>query len=151
MSKFKYFQKITFSFEFYQKVFKFECTWTMVAAHIYVTKYNKRYILSTFEENETFALSNRIYNKLSNDTKIIEIEVILLKTQLLQSVYFLLFSLYFAHYFVHYLRINLADKMSLFVVLGHILPVPSQSYCTISQAPGIQIQTDRTVQQNAWF
>ena len=58
----------------------------------YVIQYNKRYILSTFEKIEIFALSNRRLNKLSNDTKFIKIKVILLKVQLLQSVYFLLFS-----------------------------------------------------------
>ena len=78
-----------------------------------VTQYNKRYILSTFEKIEMFALSYRRFNKLSNDTKVIKIEVILLKIQVLQSTKFLLFSLYFAHCFAHYLRINLADKMSL--------------------------------------
>ena len=71
------------------------------------------YILSSFENIELFALSKRRFNKLSNDTKFVNIDVILLKVQLLQSVYFLLFSLYFTHYFVHYLRMNLADKMSL--------------------------------------
>ena len=40
-------------------------------------------------------------------------EGIVLKIQVLQSVNFLLFSLYFTHCFTHYLRINLADKMSL--------------------------------------
>ena len=39
--------------------------------------------------------------------------MILLKFQVLQSVNFLLFSLYFTHCFAHYLRINLAYKMSL--------------------------------------
>ena len=58
-------------------------------------------------------LSNRWINKLFNDTKFINIEVILLKIQVLQSVNFLLFSLYFTHCFAHYLRINLADIMSL--------------------------------------
>ena len=45
--------------------------------------------------------------------KIVKIEVILLKVQLLQHVFSLLFYLHFAHHFVHYLRINLPDKMSL--------------------------------------
>ena len=80
---------------------------------MYVTQYIKRYILSTFETIEILAWSNRRFNKLYNDTKFVKTEVILLKVQLLQSVYFLLFSLYFTHCFVHYLRINLADKMSL--------------------------------------
>ena len=77
----------------------------------YVTQYNKRYLLSTFEKMEAFALSNRGFNKLSNYTKFVKIEVILLKVQALQSVNFLLFSLYFTHCFVHYLRINLANKI----------------------------------------
>ena len=62
-------------------------------------------------------LTHEFNNKLSNDTKFIDIEVILLKIQVLQSVNFLLFSSYFthcfAHCFAHYLRINLADIMSL--------------------------------------
>ena len=63
-----------------------------------VTQYNKRYILSTFEEkNEIFASSYRRCNKLSNDTKFIKIEV---KNSEIQH-------LYFAHYFVHYLRMFL--------------------------------------------
>ena len=83
---------------------------------VFVTQYNKRYILSTFEEIENVALStsNRRFSKLSNDTKFMKIEVTLLKVQLLQScINFLLFSLYFTHHFVHCLRINLADKMYL--------------------------------------
>ena len=79
----------------------------------FVTQYNKRYILSTLDKIEMFALSNRIFNKLSNYTKFINIEVIRLKIQVLQSVNFLLFSLYLTHSFAHYLRINLADFMSL--------------------------------------
>ena len=78
----------------------------------FVTQYNKRSILSRFEKIEIFAFSNRIFHKLSNDTKFVEIEVILLKVQVLQSVNFLLFSLYFTHSSVH-------DKIT-FVVLGHI-------------------------------
>ena len=69
--------------------------------------------MSTFEKIEMFALSNRRFNKLSRNTKFIKIEVILLKIQVLQSVHFLLFSLYFTLCFVQYLRINLVDKMSL--------------------------------------
>ena len=78
---------------------------------IYVTQHNKRYIFSTFEKIKMFALSNRRFNKLSNDTKLIKIEVTLLKIQVLQSTTFLLFSLYLTHCFVHYLRINLANKI----------------------------------------
>ena len=80
---------------------------------IYVTQYNKRDIMSTFENIEILALSNRRFYKLSNDTKFIKIEVIFLKIQASQCVNFLLFSLYFAHYFFHYLRMNQADIMSL--------------------------------------
>ena len=79
----------------------------------------KRYILTCLLlKKMRFLHSIRRFNKLSNDTKIIKIEGIVLKIQVLQSLYFLLFSIYFAHYFVHYLRMNLADKMSL--LLGHI-------------------------------
>ena len=67
------------------------------------------------------ALSNRKFNKLSNDTKFVKIEVILLEVQLLQSVYFLLFSLYFPHYFVQSLSQNELGRQDVpFVVLGHI-------------------------------
>ena len=76
-----------------------------------VTQYNKRYIMSNSEKVEMFAISNRTFNKLSNNAQFLKIELRLLEIQLLQSVYFLSFSLYFAHYFVHYLRINLANKM----------------------------------------
>ena len=55
----------------------------------YVTQYNKRYILSTFEKIEIGALSNRRFNQLSNDT------------------------IFYTLCFVHYLWINLADKMYL--------------------------------------
>ena len=55
--------------------------------------------LSTFEKIEIFALSNRRFNELSNGTKFVKIEAILLKIQVLQSVNFLLFSLYFTHMF----------------------------------------------------
>ena len=78
-----------------------------------MTKYNKRYILSTFDKIEISALSIRRFNKLSNDTKIVKFEVVLLKIHLLQSVYFLLFYLYFENYFIHFLRMKLADKMCL--------------------------------------
>ena len=60
-------------------------------------------------------LTGDFNNKLSSDTKSIKIEVILLKVQLLQSVY--LFLLYFTHYFVHYLRINLESQRYLMSIL----------------------------------
>ena len=63
--------------------------------------------LCTFEKIEIFALSNRRFNKLSNDTKFEMIKLTI------DNVYFLLFSLYFANYFGHYLRMNLANKMYL--------------------------------------
>ena len=64
----------------------------------YVTQYNKRYILSTFEKIEIFALSNIRFNKLSN---------------------FLLFSLHFTHCFAH--SQNKPGRQDVpFVVLGHI-------------------------------
>ena len=81
-------------------------------SRLYVTQYNKRYILSTCEKIEILALSNRGFNKLSNDTKFIKIKVILLEIPFTKSI-FLLFSVYFANYFVNYLRMDLADKMYL--------------------------------------
>ena len=102
-----------------------------------VTQYKKRYILSTFEKIEMFALSYRRSNKLSNDTKFIKFEVILLKIQGLQSVDLFLFSLYFTHCFAHYLIINLADKMSLLLywvmsMMKCIKTLPKSPYTTLS-------------------
>ena len=64
---------------------------------------------------------NRRFNKLSNDTKFIKIEVILLKVQLLQSVNFLLSSLYtFYTLFCSLSQNELGRQDVPFVVLGHI-------------------------------
>ena len=93
-----------------------------------MTQYNKRDMMSTFENIEILALSNRRFYKLSNDTKFIKIEVIFLKIQASQCVNFLLFSLYFAHYFVHYLRMNLADIMSLLLYWVTIVIVHDTYY-----------------------
>ena len=54
-----------------------------LCGYMSVTQYNKRYSLSTFEKNEIFVLSNRRFNKLSNDIKFVKIDMILLKVQLL--------------------------------------------------------------------
>ena len=80
---------------------------------INVTQYNKRYILSTSEEVEIFALSNRGLDKLYNDTQFQKIEMRLLKIQLLQSLYFCLFSLLFCTLFC-----SLSHNVP-FVVLGY--------------------------------
>ena len=63
-----------------------------------MTQYNKRYILSTLEKIEIFALSNsnRRFKKLSNYTKLIKIEVILLKIKVYQ-VRISFYSLYILH------------------------------------------------------
>ena len=45
----------------------------------YVTSRNKRYLMSNFENYEIFAIFKRELNKLSNDTRIIKIEALLLK------------------------------------------------------------------------
>ena len=78
-----------------------------------------------------FALSTRRFNKCSNDTKFPnKIEVILLKEQLLQSLYFILFYLYFTHYCVHYIICHIChmikemshlSKMSISIFLHHFL------------------------------
>ena len=88
---------------------------------LYVTQYNKRFILSTFEKIEIVALSNRRFNKLSNDTKFVKIEVILLKIQVLQSVNFLLFSLIFYTLFCSLSQNKPGRQDVPFVVLGHIM------------------------------
>ena len=62
-----------------------------------------------FWENEIFALSKKQLNKLSNDTKHTEIELLLLKIWEKVGVFFLLLSLYFTSYFAQYLKISLAD------------------------------------------
>ena len=85
----------------------------------YVTQYNKRCILSTFEKTEIFALSNRRFNKLSNDTKLVKIEVILLQVQVLQSVNFLLFSFYILHTVWSLSQNKPGRQDEPFVVLGH--------------------------------
>ena len=61
---------------------------------------NTKKVVYFWRKKMRFLLTEDL-NKLSNDTKLIKIEVILLKVQILQSVYFFLFSIYFAHYFVH--------------------------------------------------
>ena len=87
-----------------------------ISHELYVTQYNKKYILSTSEKIEICVISNS-----SNDTQFLKIKVILLEIQLLHSVYFLLFSLYSAYFVVRYHRINLANKMSLFCTGSHML------------------------------
>ena len=52
--------------------------------------------------------------------KVVKIEVILLKIQVLQSVNFLFFSLYFTHCFVHHFKMNPGRQDVPFVVPGHI-------------------------------
>ena len=79
------------------------------------------YILSTFDNIEIFALSNR-FNKLSSDTKFVKIEVILLKIQVLQIVNFLLFIFIF-YTLICSLSQNKPGRQDVpFVVLGHIDP-----------------------------
>ena len=50
-----------------------------VHTHLLLCICDQRFILSTFEQIEIFALPNRRFNKLSNDTKFVKIEVILYK------------------------------------------------------------------------
>ena len=89
------------------------------SAKALVTQYNKRYILCTFEKIEIFVLSNWRFNKISNNTKFIKLEGIILKIQVLQSVNFLLFSLYLTLFCS--LSQNEAGRQDVpFVVLGHI-------------------------------
>ena len=55
------------------------------------------------------AISIRKLNKLSNDTKVIQIEALQLKIWQKDSVYFLLFPLFLTIYFAQYLKTSLAD------------------------------------------
>ena len=83
-----------------------------------MTQYNKRYILFVFDKIEILASSNMRFNKLSDDTKFVKIEVILLKIQVLQSVNFLLFSLFYTLF--GSLSQNKPGRQDVpFVVLGH--------------------------------
>ena len=61
------------------------------------------------KKNEIFALSDR---------RFVKIEVILLKIQLLISLYFLLFALNFTPYFVNYLRMKLGQQDVPFECIG---------------------------------
>ena len=61
------------------------------------------------------------------DTKFVKNEVIPLKVQLLQSVYFLLFSWYLTHHFVLSQSQNKLGRQDVpFNVLGHIYVVNSE-------------------------
>ena len=69
--------------------------------------------MSTSEKVESFAKSNRGFNKLSNNTQFLKIEVIILEIQLLQQ-------LYTAQYLCS-LSQNIPGRQDVpFVVLGHI-------------------------------
>ena len=46
---------------------------------LYVTSHNKRYLMSNFENVEIFAVCKRVFNKFSNDTNLLKIELQLLK------------------------------------------------------------------------
>ena len=50
-----------------------------VSTTTYVTSHNNMYLKSIFDKYEMFAISKREINKLSNDTKLLRIEVLLLK------------------------------------------------------------------------
>ena len=89
----------------------------------YVTQYNKRYILSTFDKIEIFAFSIRRFNKLFNDTKFMNIEVILLKYELNFSFIFFIFYTLFCS-----LSQNKPGRQDVpFVVLGNMLSPCSRS------------------------
>ena len=100
---------------------------------VYVTQYNKRYILSTFEKIEIFVLSNRRFNKHSNDTKFIKIgRDSFENTSFTKCEFpFILFVFYTLFLFAHYLRINLADIMSLLLswVTFYISKVQTDQKC----------------------
>ena len=104
--------------------FKIDIRYLLLWLVTYVPNTTKGNSCLFLKKKSDFALYNRRFNKLSNDTKFVKIEVILLKVQALQSVHFLLFSLYFTHCFVHYLRHKPGRQDVPFVVLGHIICFP---------------------------
>ena len=65
--------------------------------------------MSIFERYEICTLSKRQLNKLSDDTKLIIIELLLLQNEEKYGLFFLLFSLYFTRYFAQFLKISLTD------------------------------------------
>ena len=99
---------------------KWEIGWNFIQC-VYVTQYNKRHILSTSEQIEIFAICNRGFNKLSNDTQFLKIEVILLEIQILQSLYFPLFYWFICTLFCSLSQNEPGLHDVPFVVLGHIL------------------------------
>ena len=72
---------------------------------------------TSHNENEIVALSKKLLNKLFNDTKLstTKYELLLLKIQEEDGVFFLLFSLNFTTYFAQYLKIRLVDIRYLLV------------------------------------
>ena len=91
---------------------------------LFVTQYNKMYTLSTFEKVEMFAVSNRGFNKLSNDTQFLKNEAILLEIQqftksIFPFIYFIFCTLFCS------LSQNKHGRQDVpFVVLGHLrLPI----------------------------
>ena len=70
--------------------------------------YNKRYLMSTFENYEIFALSKSEFNKLSNDTRFIKRKCYFWSYEK-KMVYISILSLYFTIYFAPYLKTSLAD------------------------------------------
>ena len=92
---------------------KIVLSFIIIAAPVYVTNTTKGTCCLLLRKLRFVHYLTDELTSFPYDTKFINIEVILLKIQVLQSVNFHLFSLYFTHCFAHYLRINLADIMSL--------------------------------------
>ena len=65
------------------------------------------------------ALSKRVSNKLSNDTKLLE-NWIILENKITNGVYFLLLSLYFTCYFTEYLKVSMGWQREPLVVICHM-------------------------------
>ena len=93
---------------------------------LYVTNTTKKCILSTFVKVEIFAMSNRGFDKLSNDTQFLKIEVILLEIQLLRSLHFSFIFFIFCTLFCS-LSQNIPVRQD-FVVLGHVQNKEHGSY-----------------------
>ena len=98
-----------------------------------VTGHNKRYLIY-FWKYEISALSKRQLNKLSNDTKLLRIEVPLLKIWEKDWLYFLLFSLFFYNLFCSISKNKPGRHKVHFVVMCHKCVMPKYLFTNIAKA-----------------
>lgn len=85
-------------------------------------KLQQKVRMSVYENYVIFALSNRVLNKLSNDTQLSKIETATFQNMRKIYVLFAIISLYFMSYFAPYLKINLNDIKYLSLRKHHKCP-----------------------------